>query len=109
MEKGPSTFAEYWISPYEEVNHFYFHADEFGFTLITEYSQAAKDFANREGDNTISFTANEEKHGSIYKYDKDTNEFIIISRDGKIVTYFPPKDGIEYFYRQFDKWGEHWN
>lgn len=109
MEKGPSTYAEYWTSPYNEVNHFYFHADEFGFTLITEFSQAAKDFANREGENIISFTANEEKHWSIYKYDKDTNEFIIISRDGKIVTYFPPEDGIEYFYRQFDKWGDHWN
>ena len=45
MEIGPSTYAEYWTSPYEEVNHFYFHANEFGYTLITEYSKAVIEFA----------------------------------------------------------------
>ena len=109
MEKGPSTYAEYWTSPYNEVNHFYFHANEFGYTLITEYSKAAIEFAKKESDNIITFVANEKKHGSTYKYDKDTNEFMIISRSGKIVTYFLPEDEIKYFYDQFDKWGDHWN
>ena len=104
MEKGPSTFAQYWTSEYEEVNHFYFHADEFGYDLITDYSQAAYEFANSKGENILSFKANEKKLYSTYKYNKDTNEFIIISRNGKIVTYFLPEDGIEYYDDQKRKW-----
>ena len=51
MEKGPSTYAEYWTSPYAEVNHFYYHAYDMGYTYITEYSQAAINFANSKDDN----------------------------------------------------------
>lgn len=109
MEKGPSTYAEYWTSPYEEVNHFYFHADEFGYSLITEYSRAAIEFAEYKGDNIISFTANEKKFHSVYKYNKDTNEFIIISRSGKIVTYFLPTKGEDYIYGEYKKYGDYWN
>ena len=106
MEKGPSTYAEYWTSPYAEVNHFYYHAYDMGYTYITGYSQAAINFANSKDDNNISFTA---KNGSVYKFNKETNEFIIISRNGKIVTYFEPDRGIDYFYEQFDKHGDYWN
>lgn len=109
MEKGPSEFAEYWTSPYDEVNHFYFHADEFGFTLITEYSRAALEFARASNDDIISFTANETKNWSTYKYNKKTNEFMIISRNGKIVTYYPPTRGLEYFYERYRMYGHHWN
>ncbi len=109
MEKGPSTYAEYWTSEYAEVNHFYAHGYDMGYTYITDYSQAAINFALKKGDNIISFTANEKKFHSTYKYDVETNEFIIISRDGKIVTYYLPEDGIDYFYSQFDKYGDYWN
>lgn len=106
MEKGPSTFAEYWTSPYAEVNHFYFHGYDMGYFHIIDYTQAAIDFANSNDSENISFTA---INGSIYKYNTDTNEFIIISRDGKIVTYFEPDREIEYFYEQFDRHGDYWN
>ena len=85
-------------------------ASKWGFKIIFKVIQKkAKEFALKENDNIISFAANEFKHYSTYKYDKETNEFMIISRDGKIVTYFPPKDGIEYFYEQYERWGDHWN
>ncbi len=110
MEKGPSTYAEYWTSPYAEVEHYTRHGKQMGFeNNIQRYSKAAKDFALKEGNSILSFTANENKFYSTYKYDTKTNEFIIISRGGKIVTYFPPKNGIEYFYAQYEKWGNHWN
>lgn len=110
MEKGPSTYAEYWTSEYAEVEHYKRHGKQMGFqNNIQGYSKKAKEFALKENDNIISFIANEFKHYSTYKYDKETNEFMIISRDGKIVTYFPPKDGIEYFYEQYERWGDHWN
>ena len=48
MEKGPSTYAEYWTSEYAEVNHFYAHGYDMGYTYITDYSQAAINFANSD-------------------------------------------------------------
>ena len=109
MEKGPSTYAQYWISENSEVKHFKDHGKQMGFNKIIDYSRAAVEFATAERKSIISFTANEKKYNSTYKYDKDTNEFMIISKDGKSVTYFPPTDGIEYFYTQFEKWGDYWN
>ena len=109
MEKGPSTFGEYWTSEYEEVKHFNIHGKQMGYEKLFDYSKAAYEFANRKDENSISFIANEQKNYSLYKYDKEANEFIIISRTGKIVTYYPPRGGFEYFYRQFEKWGDHWN
>lgn len=106
MEKGPSTYAEYWTNEYAEVNHFYAHGYDMEYTYITDYSQAAINFANSEDEENISFTA---ENGSTYKYNEDTNEFLIVSKDGKIVTYFEPDRGIEYFYEQFDKYGDYWN
>ena len=106
MEKGPSTYAEYWTSEYAEVNHFYAHGYDMGYAYIADYSQAAINFANSEDEENISFTA---ENGSIYKYNEDTNEFLIVSKDGRIVTYFEPDRDIEYFYEQFDKYGDYWN
>ena len=110
MEKGPSTYAEYWTNPYAEVEHYKRHGKQMGFeNNIHGYSKAARKFALKEGDSVLSFTANEKKVHSTYKYDTETNEFIIVSRGGKIVTYFPPKNGIEYFYEQYEQWGDYWN
>ena len=67
------------------------------YTYITKYSQAAINFANSKDDNNILFTA---KNGSVYKFNKETNEFIIISRNVKIVAYFEPDRCIDYFYEQ---------
>ena len=105
MEKGPSVYAEYWTSEYNEVYHFYAHGDEFGYVWIIDYSKSAVDFLNRNDDDIESFTA---KDGRVFKYDSETNE-LLISRDGKIINYFPPEDGEEYFYSQFDKYGDYWN
>lgn len=75
-----------------------------GFDKIVDYSMNAVEFANKKSDSIISFKANEKKYYSTYKYDKDTNEFAIISKGGKIVTYFPPKDRIKYYESQLKKW-----
>lgn len=108
MEKGPSEFAKYWTSIYEEVNHYYFHANDMGIFKIVEYSKKAVEFLNAESDSIISFKANEKKFHSTYKYNVATNEFMIISRFGKIVTYYEPDDGIDYFYSLFKLYGDYW-
>lgn len=106
MEKGPSTFAEYWTSEYNEIVHFKKHGKQMGYdNNINGYSQAAKKFANINKQSIKTFKSID---GSIYKYDVETNEFMIISKNGKIVTYFPPSRGTEYFIEQFNKCGDYW-
>ena len=48
MEKGPSTYAEYWTSTYAEVKHYIRHGRQMGFEKIEEYSKAAKEFASKK-------------------------------------------------------------
>ncbi len=113
MEKGPSNYAEYWTSDYNEGEHFGRHGKQIGFENNDAgkeaYSKQALELAKATGEDILSFTANASKNYAIFKYNTSTNQFIIISKDGKIVTYFPPKDGIIYFYRQYDMYGDHWN
>ncbi len=106
MEKGPSFYAEYWTSDINEIMHFKKHGKQMGYDKIRDYSKAAKEFIKSNDKNKISFTA---KDGSCYMYNSKTNEFAIISRNGGIVTYFPPSKGIEYFLDQFNKYGDYWN
>lgn len=42
----------------------------------------------------------EEEDGDDVYYLEKTNEFVIVSTDGYIRTYFYPSDGIDYFNRQ---------
>lgn len=113
MKKGPSQYAEYWTSEYNEGRHFGEHGKQMGYEDNFEgkggYSKEAQEFAEETGDDILSFIANESKNYATYKYKESTNQFMIISREGKIVTYFPPRDGIDYFNNQFDKYGDHWN
>lgn len=38
--------------------------------------------------------------GDTAYYVQSSNEFVVLSTDGYIRTYFKPTDGIDYFYRQ---------
>ena len=44
----------------------------------------------------IYYNTNLEDGDDVY-YIEETNEFVIVSTDGYIRTYFYPRDGIEYF------------
>ena len=105
MEKGPSTYAQYWTSEYNEIKHFRDHGKQMGFDKIVDYSRAAVEFAFSDSESLISFTTAD---GSIFQYDPKTNEFLILSRNGKIVTYYPPSKGLKYFNNQFEKYGIEW-
>ena len=41
-----------------------------------------------------------EEDGDYIYYLESTNEFVVVSTDGYIRTYFKPTDGIDYFNRQ---------
>ena len=96
MEKGPSTYAEYWTSEYFEADHFDRHGYLLGYDTITEYSQGARNFINSSSSNIRKFKA---PNGSIYMFNRKTYEFAIISRSGKIVTYYYLEGGSKAFDR----------
>ena len=110
MEKGPSRFAEYWTSEYNEGKHSGEHGKSMGYANNDEgkeaYSKAAQEFANSNSGTSQSFTTS---NGTTYKYNPATNEFGIISKSGTIVTYFRPTGGIRYFLHQYEKFGGTWN
>ena len=76
--------------------HFEKHGIEMGFTSAKEYEKAA---AAVVSDSRALHKLEKEDGDDVY-YLKDTNEFVIVSTDGYIRTYFYPRDVIEYFERQ---------
>lgn len=71
-----------------------------------QYEQRASEFIKKDidGVNIDGFISNEgSKNGWLYKYDKTTNEFAILSAMGTISTYFKPDKGIEYWLSELKK------
>ena len=56
--------------------------------------------ANRVIADKNTLHAIEAEDGDDVYYLERTNEFVVVSKDGYIRTYFCPEDGIEYFHRQ---------
>ena len=85
--------------------HFEEHGRSMGFDSMISYEQHAITFANTvDRKNCVSFI--DVNTRSTYKYNKVTNEFAIITRDGYVVTYYKPANGIGYYYQQVAKHGK---
>ena len=76
--------------------HYEKHGIEMGFVSEEEYVQAANVVLN----NPDTLHKIEEEDGDDVFYLEVSNEFVVVSKDGYIRTYFCPEDGIEYFNRQ---------
>lgn len=77
-------------------SHYEKHGIEMGFDSPEEYLAAAnKALANPDILHKI-----EAEDGDDVYYLEETNEFIVVSTDGYIRTYYYPTDGIDYFNRQ---------
>ena len=76
--------------------HYEKHGIEMGFKDAKAYLAAAnKVLANPNVLHKI-----EQEDGDDVYYLEATNEFVVVSTDGYLRTYFYPEDGIEYFNRQ---------
>ena len=53
---------------------------------------------NAEGENILHKT--EKEDGDFLYYDTETNEFLVLSTDGYIRTFFKPSAGLDYWERQ---------
>ena len=70
--------------------------DDFNYETPQDYEAGASDVIN----NPDALYKTEAEDGDGVYYIEDTNEFVILSTDGYIRTYFRPSAGINYFNRQ---------
>ena len=95
------TYVEYHFRNAKLLNqHFEKHGaefyDDFGYETAKEYEKGASDVIN----NSEALHKTEAEDGDGVYYIEDTNEFVILSTDGYIRTYFRPNGGIDYYNRQ---------
>lgn len=76
--------------------HYQKHGIDMGFESAEEYEQAA---SRVPSDPEVLHKTEKEDGDDVY-YIERTNEFVIVSTDGYLRTYFLPDDGIDYFERQ---------
>lgn len=94
-------YTEYHFRSKSQLNqHFDKHGGEFkkdfGYKTAAEYEKGASDVIN----NPKALCKTEKEDGDYVYYIEETNEFVILSTDGYIRTYFRPSAGIDYFNRQ---------
>ncbi|MBO4872749.1 MAG: hypothetical protein J5496_04985 [Lachnospiraceae bacterium] len=76
--------------------HYEKHGKEMGFKSAKAYEKAASDVIN----NPNALTKREKEDNDYVYYVEATNEFVILSQDGYIRTYFLPNAGKAYYDRQ---------
>lgn len=96
-----SSYVEYHFRNEELLNqHFEKHgsefAEDFGYGNAQEYEKGASDVIN----NPDALFKTEAEDGDGVYYIEQSNEFVILSTDGYIRTYFRPSGRIDYFNRQ---------
>lgn len=77
-------------------NHYKKHGIEMGFNSPEEYLAAA----NRVLASPDVLHKIEKEDGDDVYYLEASNEFVVVSKDGYLRTYFNPSDGIDYYNRQ---------
>ena len=78
------------------TDHYKKHGMDMGFASKEEYEKAAgKVIANPD-----SLHKTEKEDGDDIYYLEETNEFVVVSTDGYIRTYFYPDSGKKYFDKQ---------
>lgn len=76
--------------------HYEKHGREMGFASAADYEKAASDVVN----NPAALHKIEKEDGDDVYYVESTNEFVVVSTDGYIRTYFLPDRGIDYYNKQ---------
>ena len=76
--------------------HYEKHGKEMGFKDAESYEEAASAVVN----NPNSLHKTEKEDGDDVYYLESTNEFVVVSTDGYIRTYFNPNRGIDYYNSQ---------
>lgn len=78
------------------IEHFQKHGADFDYSTKEEYEAGA----NRVITSSDALHKTEKEDGDDVYYLENSNEFVIVSTDGYIRTYFKPDSGIEYYDKQ---------
>jgi pyocin large subunit-like protein len=90
-------YTEYWFRTKKQRDqHYEKHGIEMGFASADDYRKAASDVVN---DPTALHKTEKEDGDDVY-YIEATNEFVVVSKDGYLRTYFNPDKGKDYYDRQ---------
>ncbi len=97
----PDSYVEYYFRSQNQLDqHFTKHGYEFegdfDYETAEDYEIGASDVIN----NPNALYKTEAEDGDHVYYIEATNEFVVLSTDGYIRTYFRPSAGINYFNRQ---------
>lgn len=76
--------------------HYEKHGEDMGFKSAEDYEEAASDVVT----NPDALHKTEKEDGDYCYYLEDTNEFVVVSTDGYIRTYFYPSSGKKYYDNQ---------
>lgn len=77
------------------LEHFEKHGSQMSSDTVSSYAAHAVKFANTiDRENCVSFI---DGKGSTHKYNKKTNEYAVITKDGYVVTYYKPTNGYKYY------------
>ncbi|SFD17164.1 hypothetical protein [Ruminococcus albus] len=90
-------YTEYWFRTKKQRDqHYEKHGIDMGFANADDYRKAASDVVN----NPTALHKTEKEDGDDVYYIEETNEFVIVSKDGYLRTYFKPDKGKAYYDRQ---------
>lgn len=96
-ESAPTVLTEYKFRSKSLLEqHYQKHGRDMGFKSAEEYEKAASAVPN----NPAALHKTEKEDGDDVYYIESTNEFVVVSTDGYIRTYFNPDRGIDYFNKQ---------
>lgn len=97
VTEAPVTYKKYRFRNYKLLDqHYDKHGKEMGFDSRESYEKAASDVIN----NPEALSKIESEDGDYVYYVESTNEFVVLSQDGYIRTYFYPSAGKKYYDRQ---------
>lgn len=92
-----SEYVEYWFRTKKlRDQHYEKHGIEMGFDNADDYRRAASDVVN----DPDALHKIEQEDGDDVYYLEETNEFVVVSTDGYLRTYFKPDKGKAYYDKQ---------
>jgi len=75
------------------------HGEKFGVSTEYEYASHAIHFANVvDRKNNLSFI--DSRH-TTHKYNLKTNTYVVVDKNGYVVTFFKPSQGIMYYCKKY--------
>ena len=90
-------YTEYWFRTKKlRDQHYEKHGIDMGFANADDYRKAASDVVNSPD----ALHKTEKEDGDDIYYIESTNEFVVVSTDGYLRTYFKPDNGKAYYDKQ---------